>query len=299
MEKIELFELENRIPGLKDCISNLPTAQNGRYHLRNGMYYSVDSYETNQGRDRLYESHKLYVDIQIAIEGSEIIKIIDTSKLSVCESYDRLADITFYYNDIDGTDIELNSGEAIMLMPDDAHIPGICTKSSVKERIKKAVIKIPYTISSPIKYFVMDVDGTLTDGKIYIADGGECFKAFNVKDGYAIHDILLPSGIIPVILTSRKSAIVANRAKELGIFKVFQGVTNKRKILQDMIGDLSCVAYIGDDINDLSCMKAIKDSGGIVGCPSDAVDIVRDTANFVSLHEGGNGAVRDFVEWIR
>ena len=62
-----------------------------------------------------------------------------------------------------------------------------------------------------IKYLVMDVDGTLTDGKIYMSPSGEAMKAFNIKDGCGIHDLLIPSGIIPVIITGRNSEIVLNR----------------------------------------------------------------------------------------
>ena len=74
-----------------------------------------------------------------------------------------------------------------------------------------------------IDYLVMDVDGTLTDGKIYMGLSGETIKAFNVKDGYGISVILNDIRIIPVILTSRKSQIVVKRCEELKISKVFQG----------------------------------------------------------------------------
>lgn len=149
-----------------------------------------------------------------------------------------------------------------------------------------------------IKYLVMDVDGTLTDGKIYMSQVGELFKAFNIKDGCGIHDILIPSGIIPVIITGRESDIVLNRCKELGITEVYQGISNKLEKLYDITSELSSVAYIGDDINDLSCMLPIKDAGGIVACPADAVSKVIELADFIADHNGGDGAVRDFIEWI-
>lgn len=149
-----------------------------------------------------------------------------------------------------------------------------------------------------VKYLVMDVDGTLTDGKIYMGNSGELFKVFNIKDGCGIHDIAMPAGIIPVIITGRKSDIVLNRCMELGIVEVHQGVSNKIKKLMEITGDFSVVAYIGDDINDISCMELVKAAGGIVGCPKDAVKKVYDTADFVAEHEGGDGAVRDFIEWL-
>ncbi len=155
-------------------------------------------------------------------------------------------------------------------------------------------------LKSDIKYLVMDVDGTLTDGKIYMSNEGEVCKAFNIKDGLGIHNILIPSGIIPVIITGRTSRIVANRCKELGIVLLYQGITNKLEKLHDLIGKKAYdkIAYIGDDINDLSCMLYVKTNGGLVGCPADAVQEVKNIANFVSTKNGGEGAVREFIEWI-
>ena len=149
-----------------------------------------------------------------------------------------------------------------------------------------------------IKYLVMDVDGTLTDGKIYMGAHGEMMKAFNIKDGCGIHDIAIPGGIIPVIITGRTSEIVKKRCGELGIQQVYQGIKNKIEQLNSIADDLSQVAYIGDDINDLSCMIPVKEAGGVVGCPADAVERVKEISDFVALHNGGDGAVRDFVEWI-
>lgn len=149
-----------------------------------------------------------------------------------------------------------------------------------------------------IKYLVMDVDGTLTDGKIYLGNDGEVMKAFSIKDGCGIHDILIPSGITPVIITGRKSKILENRCKELGISNLHQGIRNKIEKLLTITTDLSAVAYIGDDINDLSCMEPIKEAGGLVGCPADAVQKVKDLADYISEKNGGDGAVREFVEWL-
>lgn len=149
-----------------------------------------------------------------------------------------------------------------------------------------------------IKYFVMDVDGTLTDGKIYMSPSGEAFKAFNIKDGYGIHDILLPNNIIPIIITGRTSEIVTNRCKELGVKEVYQGISNKEEKLKSITDDYRLIAYIGDDLNDLSCMEAIKNAGGIIGCPADAVEEIKRIAGFVAEHNGGDGAVRDFIEWL-
>ncbi len=102
-----------------------------------------------------------------------------------------------------------------------------------------------------VKYLVMDVDGTLTDGKIYMGANGEVMKAFNIKDGCGIKDIAMAHGIIPVIITARESEIVANRCRELGITEVYQGVRDKVGKLREITDDFTKEAYIGDDILEL------------------------------------------------
>ena len=149
-----------------------------------------------------------------------------------------------------------------------------------------------------VEYLVMDVDGTLTDGKIYMGNDGEFCKAFNIKDGCGIHDIAIKAGIVPVIITGRKSKILEDRCKELNITEIYQGVSSKIEKLLFITSELSTVAYIGDDINDLSCMIPVKEAGGIIGCPADAVKQVVDIADFISSKNGGEGAVRELIEWI-
>ncbi|MEK3901323.1 KdsC family phosphatase [Paenibacillus sp. FSL R7-0179] len=148
-----------------------------------------------------------------------------------------------------------------------------------------------------IKMIIMDVDGTLTDGKIYIGPQGEVMKAFSVKDGLGITK-LNAMGIKPVILTARSSEIVTNRAMELKIEDVYQGIHDKITGL-DMISKkynigFNEIAYIGDDENDLECMKAC----GYSGCPADATSTIKNVVNFISVFNGGNGAVREFIEHI-
>lgn len=149
-----------------------------------------------------------------------------------------------------------------------------------------------------IKYLVMDVDGTLTDGKIYMSNSGELMKAFNAKDGYGIRNIALSAGITPVIITGRESDIVTNRAKELGIALVYQGVSDKAEKLKNVTDELDTVAFIGDDLNDMPCVDLVKNGGGVIGCPADAAKEIKAKADFIAEHKGGEGAVRDFIEWI-
>ena len=149
-----------------------------------------------------------------------------------------------------------------------------------------------------IRYLIMDVDGTLTDGKIYMGASGEIMIAFDIKDGCGIKDILPRCYITPIIITARESKILTNRCEELGIKHVYQGIRNKLEKLHSLVDDLSECAYIGDDILDLQCMEPIKEARGIVGCPADAAKKVLKIADFISKKDGGNGAVREFIEWL-
>ena len=148
-----------------------------------------------------------------------------------------------------------------------------------------------------IKLVLLDVDGTLTDGGIYRGNNGEELKRFNVKDGYAIVNAQ-KLGIEFGIITGRKSELVEIRAKELKIKYLYQGISEKTVILEEIMkkNGLSKeeIAYMGDDLNDLLIMKQV----GLSGTPKDAVDEVIQVADFVSKKNGGSGAVREFIEYI-
>lgn len=151
-----------------------------------------------------------------------------------------------------------------------------------------------------VKYLIMDVDGTLTDGKIYMGPDGEAIKAFSVKDGYTINHILKPMEIIPIIITARKSSIVQHRCDELGIKEVHQGKMDKLTVLKEIVGkeNMGSCAYFGDDLLDLNCMLPIKEAGGVIGCPSDAVQEIRAVADYICINKAGEGALREFAEWM-
>lgn len=161
-----------------------------------------------------------------------------------------------------------------------------------------------YNVKSKIKLVIFDVDGTLTNGKIYMGNTGEEFKVFDIKDGCGIHDILPKHNITPIIMTARDSKIVVNRCKELNITHFYQGVRDKETKLKELVTEFGLeanydgiyenVAYVGDDIIDIPCMKLC----GIVGCPADAISEVKKIAHFISTKNGGEGAVREFIEWI-
>lgn len=158
--------------------------------------------------------------------------------------------------------------------------------------------------SKKITLLILDIDGTMTDGKIYMGADGELFKAFNVKDGYAIRHLLPDLGIHPVVITGRKSSIVLRRCEELGITEIYQDCVDKESKLRAIAikygltmkkdGKLTGVAYMGDDLLDIPCMKISE----ISACPLDAVEQVKKCVDYVCHSKGGEGAVREFVEWI-
>lgn len=148
-----------------------------------------------------------------------------------------------------------------------------------------------------IKMFIMDVDGTLTDGKLYIGENGELFKVFNVRDGLGI-SLLKREGIIPVIITGRKSRIVTERARELAIDEVYQGIDDKLKIYEELklkysLNDAQ-VAFIGDDLNDLMLMQRVGLKLTVANCTTELAMIADYKSNF----NGGDGAIRDAIDMI-
>lgn len=148
-----------------------------------------------------------------------------------------------------------------------------------------------------IKLFVMDVDGTMTDGAVYLDGSGGEFKRFDVRDGLGI-SLLLCSGVGAAIISGRFSEVTGRRAGELGISDIFQGVKDKLAVLRELAERKGLapeeVAYIGDDVNDCSCILW----AGRGFAPSDAHPETREAADVVLRSPGGYGAVREAVEHV-
>lgn len=144
---------------------------------------------------------------------------------------------------------------------------------------------------------ILDVDGTLTDGHIYMGNDGEAMKAFYAHDAVGVR-ILVKKGIVPIIITGRESNIIKIRAKEMDIKDVYTGVIDKKeellRIAKEKQLDLNKVIYMGDDLNDLDAMREC----GFIACPNNAVSEVKQIANFVSKYDGGYGAVRELCDFI-
>jgi 3-deoxy-D-manno-octulosonate 8-phosphate phosphatase (KDO 8-P phosphatase) len=147
-----------------------------------------------------------------------------------------------------------------------------------------------------IELIVLDVDGTLTDGKISYTQNGDEIKSFCVKDGLAISS-WIRLGKEVAIITGRNSKIVEKRAKELGIKYFYQGVKNKKDVLETILKKLNLtmenVASIGDDLNDYNMLKSSK----ISFIPLNASKYLKEIDNIIVLSKiGGDGAVREMIE---
>lgn len=148
-----------------------------------------------------------------------------------------------------------------------------------------------------IKMIIMDVDGTLTDGMLFLLPDGEELKAYNVRDGMGILMARL-AGFKTGIITGKTSKALEKRAKRLRIVELYQGILDKSKALAEILHrhNLSSeeVAYIGDDLGDLEVMKEV----GLSAAVADAHPEVTKNCHFISRHDGGRGAVREFIEFI-
>jgi len=146
-----------------------------------------------------------------------------------------------------------------------------------------------------IKLIVLDVDGCMTDGKIIYTQDGVELKNFHVKDGFAIVN-WIKLGHHVAIITGRDSQIVKNRANELGIQHLYQGIKDKEKVLRDLVSSLNLsfeeVASIGDDLNDINMLNLVEESFA----PSDGVIEVQEIAKTILSKKGGDAAVREMID---
>lgn len=148
-----------------------------------------------------------------------------------------------------------------------------------------------------IRLLALDVDGTLTDGGVYMDGLGGEFKRFDVKDGMGI-GLLMKGGVEVAFISGRYSAATEQRARNLGVARIFNGVKEKLPVLAAMAMELGIsmdeVAFMGDDVNDVGCMEA----SGLAIAPSDAVRAAREAAGYVTSAMAGRGAVREAAEHI-
>ena len=147
-----------------------------------------------------------------------------------------------------------------------------------------------------ISLLVLDVDGTLTDGGVYIDANGLQSKKFHIRDGMGI-TLLHEKGIrVGIISHSRSKTILDERARMLGIELVYSGKQPKLEVLNEWMQTLNLsynqVAYIGDDVNDLEVISKV----GLSGCPHDAHFSLVKEVDVVLQRNGGDGCVREFID---
>jgi len=150
---------------------------------------------------------------------------------------------------------------------------------------------------SHIQLVAFDVDGVLTDGRLYYGPDGEALKVFNVRDGVGVK--LLQDNNIPVVIISAKdSKPLTTRVTELGIKYFYPGSKDKRAVLQKLLQELSIdatnVVYVGDDMVDLPVMQ----DAGISLAPADAYEFVKSECDWVLVSSGGQGVAREVADLV-
>ncbi len=166
-------------------------------------------------------------------------------------------------------------------------------KSELISQNKKNIIEK----AGKIKLLILDVDGVMTDGSIILDNEGNEYKRFHVRDGHGIK-MIQRAGIKVGIITGRKSKVVEIRAAELGITDVYQKARDKKSVYKELLNRYQLmeenVAFIGDDLIDLPILKSV----GFAIAVSNAVDEVKEYAHMVTKKAGGEGAVREVIDFI-
>ncbi|OBS09108.1 3-deoxy-D-manno-octulosonate 8-phosphate phosphatase [Acidihalobacter prosperus] len=148
-----------------------------------------------------------------------------------------------------------------------------------------------------IRVMIFDVDGVLTDGRLFLGDDGQEYKAFNSRDGHGMR-MLQASGVTLALLTGRRSQVVARRAADLGIEHVIQGRRDKLPAFEDLLTTLglppAAAAFVGDDLVDLPVIRR----AGLGIAVADAAAEVRTHAHWVTARAGGQGAAREACELV-
>ncbi len=148
-----------------------------------------------------------------------------------------------------------------------------------------------------VKAFIFDVDGVFTDGKVYITPEGDLMRSMHTKDGLAVKKAV-DEGFPVGIITGGNNTNIIKRFEYLGVKDVYLNAHNKAEFLCDFLHHHQLkredIAYMGDDIPDMEPMQM----SGFSACPGDAVDEVKEIADYISPLPGGSGCVRDLIEKV-
>lgn len=150
---------------------------------------------------------------------------------------------------------------------------------------------------APIRTFVFDVDGVLTDGTLMLTEDGHMLRSMNIKDGYAMQ-LAIKKGYKVWVISGGKSEAVRLRLNKLGLSDIHIGIENKKEVLHQIAIEsntaYNSVLYMGDDIPDYAAMQIC----GLPCCPHDAVSEIRQISKYISPFNGGKGCVRDVIEKV-
>lgn len=149
----------------------------------------------------------------------------------------------------------------------------------------------------PIRTFVLDVDGVLTDGSLLATEEGHLLRKMNIKDGFAMQ-MAVKKGYKIWVISGARSEGVRARLNKLGITDVHIGIETKKELLLEIAEEsrttFESILYMGDDIPDYAAMQLC----GLPCCPNDAVAEIRNVARYISPLKGGDGCVRDVIEKV-
>lgn len=149
----------------------------------------------------------------------------------------------------------------------------------------------------PVRCFIFDVDGVMTDGSLLILENGEQLRRMSIRDGYALQ-LAVKKGYRLCILSGARQTGVQKRLQGLGIRDIFTGVENKKEKLDEYMKrhelERNAVLYMGDDLPDLEAMRL----AGLPACPADAAPEIKAVCRYISPFGGGQGCVRDVIEKV-
>jgi 3-deoxy-D-manno-octulosonate 8-phosphate phosphatase (KDO 8-P phosphatase) len=148
-----------------------------------------------------------------------------------------------------------------------------------------------------VRAFIFDVDGVLSDAKIYLHPGGELMRSMHIKDGYAIH-YALRKGYPVCIITGGNSGAVEERFRNLGVRDIYLKSSDKVKDMRDFAVKYDLgpenILYMGYDLPDYRVMQEV----GFPTCPADAVEEIKSISLYISDKSGGDGCARDIIEQV-
>ena len=159
----------------------------------------------------------------------------------------------------------------------------------VKEELKN--------LASEVRLLLLDVDGVLTDGRIIYDSRGRDMKFFDVHDGLGVH-LLKKGGIPTILITAKGSKAIRPRARDMGVEEIYENISPKTAVLDRVLSkykiSLKQVSFVGDDLVDLCIMRKV----GFPVAVFNAAPEIKQAASYITIKEGGRGAVREVAELI-